>query len=59
MALESAYRFLSAIAGNEAGFEEAIRALFAGDRDHFNDIVEPWPVDVRGHAKKLARKDCP
>src|SRR5579863_3504261 len=29
-ALESAYRFVSAMAGNEAGFEEAVRALFAG-----------------------------
>src|SRR5689334_20591989 len=34
-AQEAAYRFLSAIAGNLAGFEEAIRALFAGDRRQF------------------------
>ena len=53
-ALESAYRFLSAMAGNEAGFEEAARALFAGNRDSFNQIVKPWPTDVRDHAKRLA-----
>jgi len=53
-ALESAYRFLSAMAGNEPGFEEAARALFAGNRDSFNQIVEPWPPDVRDHAKRLA-----
>src|ERR1039457_3811050 len=53
-AQEAAYRFLSAMAGNEPGFEEAIRALFAGKREHFNEIVEPWPTDVRDHAKKLA-----
>src|SRR5277367_707131 len=29
-AQEAAYRFLSAMAGNEPGFEEATRALFAG-----------------------------
>jgi hypothetical protein len=53
-AQEAAYRFLSAMAGNAPGFEEAIRALFGGSKDRFNEIVEPWPVDVRDHAKKLA-----
>jgi uncharacterized protein len=54
LAQEAAYRFMSAIAGNEAGFEEAIRALFAGKRDRFDAMVESWPVDVRDHARKLA-----
>jgi len=53
-AQESAYRFLSAMAGNEPGFEEALRSLFAGKRKRFDQIVEPWPIDVREHAKKLA-----
>ncbi len=53
-AQESAYRFLSAMAGNEEGFEEATRALFAGDAKRFEELVEPWPVDVRDHAKTLA-----
>src|SRR5579871_1036712 len=53
-AQESAYRFLSAMAGNEPGFEEALRALFAGNREAFTEIVEPWPKDVRDHARKLA-----
>ena len=53
-AQEAAYRFLSAMAGNEPGFEEAIRALFAGKAKRFDEIVEPWPRDVRNHAKKLA-----
>lgn len=51
---EAAYRFLSAMAGNEPGFEEAIRALFAGKHKRFDEIVEPWPRDIREHAKKLA-----
>jgi hypothetical protein len=54
LALDSAYRFLSAMAGNEAGFEEATRALFAGMREQFDAVVEGWPVDVRDHARKLA-----
>jgi hypothetical protein len=53
-AQDAAYRFLSAMAGNEPGFEEAIRALFAGKAERFDEMVEPWPRDIREHAKKLA-----
>jgi uncharacterized protein len=53
-AQESAYRFLSAMAGDRPGFEEATRALFAGKQEQFDEIVELWPIDVRNHAKKLA-----
>jgi hypothetical protein len=51
---EAAYRFMTAMAGNRAGFEEALRALFAGDRAHFDRETEGWPVDVREHAHRLA-----
>ena len=53
-AQEAAYRFMSAMAGNEAGFEEAARALFAGNRELFSTHVDSWPSDVGSHAKKLA-----
>src|SRR5260370_23526904 len=53
-AQEAAYRFLSAMAGNATGFEEATRALFADKRERFDEMVEAWPEDVREHAKKLA-----
>lgn len=53
-AQEAAYRFMSAMAGNEAGFEEAARALFAGNRELFSEHVETWPIDIGNHAKKLA-----
>ncbi len=53
-AQEAAYRFLSAMAGNEPGFEEAIRALFGGKQKRFHEMIEAWPRDVRSHAKKLA-----
>ncbi len=53
-AQEAAYRFMSAIAGNEPGFEEAIRALFAGQRQRFEELVLDWPIDVRDHARQLA-----
>lgn len=53
-AQESAYRFMSAMAGNEAGFEEATRALFAGDVARFEERIAAWPDDVREHATLLA-----
>lgn len=53
-AREATYRFASAMAGNEAGFEEAMRALFAGDRARFEKFVASWPIDVRDHSMMLA-----
>lgn len=54
---EAAYRFMSAVAGNLPGFEEATRALFACDRRRFSDLVANWPEDVRDYAVKLAFAD--
>lgn len=56
-AQEAAYHFISAIAGNLPGFEEASRALFAYDRRRFGDLIAAWPEDVRDHAIKLAFAD--
>ena len=53
-AQEATYRFISTMAGNEPGFEEAARALFAGKLDRFEKMVENWPPDVRDHATRLA-----
>lgn len=50
----SAYRFLSAMAGDRPGFEEATRALFAGDAPRFGLLIADWPSDVRDHARTLA-----
>ena len=53
-AQESAYRFLTAIAGNQPGYEEAIRALFAGDRIAMEQRLDSWPADIRAYALRLA-----
>jgi hypothetical protein len=53
-AKEAAYAFMSAMAGDEPGYEEAIRALFAGDGERFKDETRGWPADVGGHAALLA-----
>ncbi len=47
------YKFMSAIAGDETGFEEASRALFAGDRAGLASLISAWPIDVQAHLKKL------
>lgn len=53
-AQEVAYRFMVALAGDLAGFEEAIRALFAGDLARFDHEIENWPGDVSRYARQLA-----
>jgi uncharacterized protein len=50
----AAYRFMSVMAGNRPGFEEAARALFAGDAEKFNRLADAWPTDIQELAKKLA-----
>ncbi len=54
-AREATDRFMSAMAGNLPGYEEASRALYAGDSARFSELVRDWPHDVREHAEKLAR----
>jgi uncharacterized protein len=54
LAREAAGRFMWAIAGNLPGFEEASRALFAGNRQRLADLTRDWPVDIRSHLLRLA-----
>jgi hypothetical protein len=54
LAQEAAYRFMSAMAGNRPHYEDAIRALFAGDTSRFEKLIAGWPADVREHAARLA-----
>jgi hypothetical protein len=51
---QAAYRFMSVMAGNRPGFEDASRALFAGDQPTFNRLVGRWPPDIGNHVKTLA-----
>jgi hypothetical protein len=53
-AREATYRFMTAIAGDLPGFEEATRALFADDRGRFDALVAAWPEDLGAHLHKLA-----
>jgi hypothetical protein len=50
----TAYRFMSVMAGNRPGFEDASRALFAGDEPTFTRLIDGWPPDICNHVKTLA-----
>jgi hypothetical protein len=51
---EVAYRAMSTLAGDLAGFEEAARALFAADRARFVGQTQDWPPDVRDYVLSQA-----
>lgn len=53
-AREAAFRFMTAMAGNQPGYEEAVRALFAGDLGRLRQCLARWPRDVRAHTLSLA-----
>ncbi|ACL55757.1 DUF2239 family protein [Methylobacterium nodulans] len=53
-AQEAADRFMTAMLGDAPGYEEAARALYAGDGERFRALTEPWPGDLRDHARCLA-----
>lgn len=52
-AQESCYRFMAAMAGDLPGFEEATRALFAGEQALFSAEMAPWPADIRRHCERI------
>jgi uncharacterized protein len=52
-ARDAANRFMTAMAGNLRGYEEATRALFADDRQRLRTLVRRWPADIRKHLERL------
>jgi hypothetical protein len=53
---DAAYRLATALVGNAPGYEEAIRALYAGQRDEFAACIEAWPADVRRILEEMTRE---
>lgn len=53
-AQESVYRFMAAMAGDKPNYEDALRALFAGDGSRFHALIADWPADIRDHIKQLS-----
>jgi hypothetical protein len=55
LAMDAASRFLSAMAGNLPGYEEATRALYGRDGGRFDELIRDWPRDIRDHVRRLTR----
>ncbi len=55
LATDATYRFMSAMAGNLPGFEEAARSLYAGRRGRFENLVRGWPPDIRDHLLRISQ----
>lgn len=53
-AADAACRIMSSLAGNLPGYEEAMRALYAGDRDRFFAETATWPRDVREYLGRVS-----
>jgi hypothetical protein len=51
---ERAYKFMSVMAGDRPGYEEALRCLYKKDRKGFLERSAAWPKDVRDAARRLA-----
>ncbi len=51
--LERTHRVMWSIAGNLPHFEEASRALFASDFEHFTALIAEWPAGLRAYLQRL------
>ena len=52
--IEAAYRFMTAMAGDFPGYEEAVRALFAEDRSRLEQRINSWPRDIQSETLQFA-----
>lgn len=50
---DAAYAFMTTMAGDRPGYEDAVRALFAGDAAGLEKAVEGWPEGVREQAATM------
>jgi hypothetical protein len=56
LAGEAVDRFMTAMAGNLPGYEEASRAFWRKERERFLQVTDAWPADVREHVRRLATR---
>lgn len=52
LAVEALGRILTAIAGNEEGFEEVMRHLYAHQFEDLKGQISQWPGGIRSYAKQ-------
>jgi hypothetical protein len=52
-ARDAVYRFITAMACDRPGYEEALRALYRDDAARFCEIIADWPKDVCRYTAEL------
>ena len=52
-AREATGRFMTALAGDRPNFEEAMRALYAGNREQVTELTARWPKDIRAQIARM------
>ena len=55
-AIDAAHRFMWDMAGDQPGFEEASRALFAQNFETFAQLISDWPVGIREQLERFANR---
>jgi hypothetical protein len=45
---------MAVMAGDRPNYEDALRALYAGDAARFGALIAVWPEDIRDHSARLA-----
>lgn len=58
-AQEAAHRFLTTMAGNDPGYESALRMLYNGDKVRFTKWTAVLPGDIGAYARQLAAPAFP
>ncbi len=58
-ARDACYTLMRDLAGDRPGFEEAVRALYAGHVAAFAQCIAGWPADVRASVGTLAAAAWP
>jgi hypothetical protein len=53
-AQERTHKFMTAVAGDLEGFEEALRALYQGDRKKLSSQIHSWPNDIKDYVLRLS-----
>jgi hypothetical protein len=54
---DTAFRFLTVMAGDLGNFDAAMREMYNGNRVGYDHFSYDWPKDVRDHGRRLAFPD--
>jgi len=51
---EKTYKFMSVMAGDLKGYEEALRALYKKDKKNFLSQIQLWPSDIKNYLVEIS-----